>query len=52
VVAVLVAPFTILFARLGVRLATHLPHDKLTKVFSLLLVLVGLKVIWKVISLF
>ena len=50
VVAVLVAPFTILFARLGVRLAAYLPHDKLTKVFSLLLVVVGLKLIWGVVS--
>jgi len=48
VVAVLVAPFTIVAARLGVRLAAYLPHDKLTKAFSLLLILVGLKVIWTV----
>jgi len=52
VVAVLVAPFTIVFARLGVRIAAHLPHDKMTRIFAFLLVLVGLRIIWKVISLF
>lgn len=49
-VVALVAPFTMLFARLGVRLASRLPHDKMVKVFSVLLVVVGLRVIYRVIS--
>jgi uncharacterized protein len=47
-VVVLVAPFTILAARLGVRIAAGLPHAKLVRVFSLLLVIVGLRVIIRV----
>jgi len=47
---VLVAPFTILFARLGVRIAARLPHDKLVKVFSVLLIIVGLRVIYRVLG--
>jgi len=49
-VVVLVAPFTILFARLGVRIAARLPHDKLVKVFSVLLIIVGLRVIYRVLG--
>jgi uncharacterized membrane protein YfcA len=49
-VLVLVAPFTILCARLGVRIAAGLPHAKLVRVFSLLLVVVGLRVIIRVLG--
>lgn len=49
-VVLLVAPFTILFARLGVRIAARLPHAKLVKIFSLLLIIVGLRVIFRVIG--
>ena len=42
-VAAAVAPFTILFARLGVRLASRVSHDRLVQIFSLLLLLVGLR---------
>ncbi|TYP00296.1 hypothetical protein EDC39_101460 [Geothermobacter ehrlichii] len=40
----LVAPFSMLSARIGVRVAGHLPHDKLVKVFAVLLILVGVKI--------
>jgi len=40
-VALMVGPLTILFARFGVRLASHFSHDRLMKVFSLILILVG-----------
>jgi len=42
-VAMIVAPFTIFFARLGVRVAGRLAHDRLVKVFAVLLILVGLR---------
>jgi uncharacterized membrane protein YfcA len=42
-ILLLVAPFSMLFARLGVRVAEHLPHDKLVKAFAFLLIIVGLK---------
>jgi len=46
-VVVLVAPFTIGMARLGVRVASRTAHDKLIKVFAVLLVLVGLRMIYR-----
>jgi hypothetical protein len=42
----LVAPFSIGMARLGVRVASRTAHDKLIKVFAVLLVLVGLRMIY------
>jgi len=42
-IVVLIAPFSILFARLGVRVAGRLPHDKMIKVFASLLILVAIK---------
>ncbi len=44
-VVLLVAPFTIIMARLGVRVASRTTHDKLVKGFALLLILVGLRMI-------
>jgi uncharacterized protein len=44
-VVLLVAPFTIGMARIGVRVATRTAHDKLIKIFALLLVLVGLRMV-------
>jgi uncharacterized membrane protein YfcA len=44
-VLLLVAPFTIIMARLGVRIASRTTHDKLIKVFSVLLIFVGLRMI-------
>jgi len=46
-VFLLVAPFTIGMARLGVRVASRTAHDKLIKVFAVLLVLVGLRMIYR-----
>jgi len=43
VVALWVAPFSILFARLGVRAANCLHHKQLTRVFSLLLIFIGVR---------
>jgi len=52
-VAVLVAPFSILFARLGVRVATRTPHDKLVKAFCVLLVVIGVRMLYpSLVSLF
>jgi uncharacterized membrane protein YfcA len=42
----LVAPFSIGMARLGVRIASRTAHDKLLKVFAVILVLVGLRMIY------
>lgn len=42
----LVAPFAIMTARLGVRVASRTAHDKLTRVFAVLLVFVGLQMIY------
>ncbi len=41
-VALIIAPSTILFARVGVRVASLTPHAKLLKVFALFLILTGL----------
>jgi uncharacterized membrane protein YfcA len=46
-VMVLVAPFTLVMARLGVRVASRTSHDKLVKIFAGLLVLVGLRMIYR-----
>ncbi len=43
----LVAPFTIGMARIGVRIASRTAHDKLLRVFAGLLVLVGLRMIYR-----
>jgi len=42
----LVTPFTIGMARLGVRVASRTTHDKLIKIFAVLLVFVGLRMIY------
>ena len=46
-VFLLVAPFTIGMARLGVRVASRTAHDKLIKIFAVLLVLVGMRMIYR-----
>jgi uncharacterized membrane protein YfcA len=50
-VAALIAPATIVCARLGVRLASRMTHDKLSKAFALFVITVGvymlLKFIWR-----
>lgn len=46
-VFLLIAPFTIGMARLGVRVASRTTHDKLIKLFAVLLVLVGLRMIYR-----
>ncbi|MCK4509306.1 MAG: sulfite exporter TauE/SafE family protein, partial [Desulfuromonadales bacterium] len=43
----LVAPFSIGMARIGVRVASRTAHDKLIKIFAVLLVLVGLRMIFR-----
>ncbi len=45
-VAALVAPFTIVFARVGVKLTGRLSHAKLIKIFALVLTLVGARIIF------
>jgi uncharacterized membrane protein YfcA len=45
-VVLLVAPFTIGMARLGVRVASRTAHDKLLKIFAVILILVGLRMIY------
>ncbi len=44
-VALMVAPFTIIFARLGVKLAGRLSHGRLIKIFALVLILIGVRMI-------
>lgn len=46
-VFILVVPFSIGMARLGVRVASRTSHDKLLKVFAGLLVLVGVRMIYR-----
>ncbi len=46
-VAAIVAPFSILCARLGVRVASRIAHAKLVSIFSLLLILIGLRMLYK-----
>ena len=44
-VALLVAPLTIIFARVGVKLASSTSQTKLVKVFAVLLMFVGVKIL-------
>ncbi|MFA5516246.1 MAG: sulfite exporter TauE/SafE family protein [Desulfuromonadales bacterium] len=44
-VVAIVAPFAICSARLGVRLASRIPHDTLVKVFAIVLILIGLRML-------
>jgi uncharacterized membrane protein YfcA len=46
-VAIFVAPLTMIFARLGVKLASRTSQSKLVKVFAVLLMIVGLKILLK-----
>ncbi len=50
-VLVLVAPFTMGMARLGVRTASRISHDKLVKIFAVVLIFVGLRMIYQLVSL-
>ncbi len=45
-VALLVAPLTIFCARLGVRLASGMSQDKMVRIFALMLMLVGVKLVF------
>lgn len=45
-VVLLVAPFSIGMARLGVRIASRTDHDKLVRIFAVLLIFVGLRMIY------
>lgn len=44
-VVLVVAPTSILFARLGVRIANRVSQDKLLRAFAVLLILIGIKMI-------
>lgn len=46
-VIALIAPFTMVMARLGVRVASNTAHDKLIRVFAVLLVFVGMRMIYR-----
>lgn len=50
-VVLLVAPFTMGMARLGVRTAARISHDRLVKIFAVLLILVGLRMIYQLFDL-
>lgn len=47
-VFLIVAPFSVGMARLGVRVASRTSHDKLVRIFAALLVFVGLRMIYSV----
>lgn len=49
-VAAIVAPFTIILARIGVRVATRTSHAKLVKAFSVLLIIIGARMLFPLIS--
>ena len=44
-VAIIVAPLTIIFARIGVKLASITSQAKLAKIFAVLLMIVGIKIL-------
>jgi uncharacterized protein len=44
-VVAMVAPFTIIFARLGVKLASRFSHGRLVKIFAFVLILIGVRMI-------
>lgn len=44
-VAAMIIPLTTVFARLGVRVAGRLPHDRLSKIFAVVLLIVGAQMI-------
>jgi uncharacterized membrane protein YfcA len=46
-VVALVIPASILFARVGVRVARRVPHDKLTKIFAVLQFAIGARFLWE-----
>lgn len=50
-VVLLVAPFTMGMARLGVRTASRTSHDKLVKLFAVLLIFVGLRMLYQLVEL-
>lgn len=45
-VAAVVAPVTMVCARLGVKLATRISQDKMVRIFAILLIIVGLKLVF------
>ncbi|WP_052464694.1 sulfite exporter TauE/SafE family protein [Geoalkalibacter subterraneus] len=47
-VAVLVAPLSMIFARVGARVASHTRHDRLMKIFAVFLIFIGLRIAYKV----
>jgi uncharacterized membrane protein YfcA len=49
-IALLVAPITIIFARIGVRVASRTTHAKLVKAFCVLLVIIGIRMLYPTIS--
>lgn len=49
-VIALVAPFTVGMARLGVRTASRISHDRLVKAFAVLLIFVGLRMVSQILS--
>ncbi len=44
-ITVIVAPLTIIFARIGVKFASHTSQEKLVRIFAILLMLVGIKIL-------
>ncbi|MEA3543885.1 MAG: TSUP family transporter, partial [Thermodesulfobacteriota bacterium] len=44
-VAILVAPLTIIFARIGVKFASRSSQTKLVKIFAILLLVIGIKIL-------
>lgn len=45
-IAAIVAPLTMIFARLGVRLASKISQERMIKVFAVLLIIVGVKILF------
>ncbi len=41
IVALIIAPVSMIFARLGIKLASRTPHDRLLRIFAAFLILVG-----------
>jgi hypothetical protein len=45
-VTLLVAPFTVIMARVGVRIASRTSHARLVRVFAVLIICVGVRMAW------
>lgn len=46
-VTLLIAPLTVLFARVGVKITSHISHNRLFKAFALFIIIIGISMVGK-----